>query len=77
MPSPAFASIALALGAATAGVDYSPRHGARCPWCKKKMRIYSTLPWDGNIRIRYHHCENDRCPLARMKTSVKSVESEK
>jgi len=66
--------ISATIGTATAGVDFSPRTGAVCPWCEKKARIYRTLTWEDKTRIRYHRCENDRCPLATMRVSIKSIE---
>ncbi len=59
---------------ASAGVDYSPRLGARCPWCENRARIYKTMAWEDNTRIRYHRCENGRCVLSAMGVSIKSIE---
>lgn len=59
---------------ASAGVDYSPRLGARCPWCGHRSRIVSTRPWEDNTRIRYHKCENVKCPIHTMRVSIKSIE---
>ncbi len=66
--------IALATNTAESGVDYSPKFGALCPWCGKKTKIYKTTPWDENLRIRYHRCQNDRCALAATGVTVKSIE---
>ncbi len=60
--------------AAENGVDYSPRTGATCPSCGKKARIYSTKPWEGTARIRYHRCENTACVLHALGVTIKSVE---
>lgn len=68
------ARIVVARDEAAAGVDYSPRAGALCPLCGEKSRIYSTLAWEDNTRIRYHRCENGRCPMASLKVSIKSIE---
>lgn len=69
--------IAAAKEKASAGVDFSPRTGAICPWCETKSRIYRTLPWEDATRIRYHTCENGKCPLATMRASIKSIEIDK
>jgi hypothetical protein len=59
---------------AETGVTYSSRHGAPCPWCGKKSRIYRSLPWEDATRIRYHRCETGTCPLAALRVTIKSVE---
>lgn len=59
---------------AAKGVDFSPRAGALCPLCGEKSKIYSTLPWEDNTRIRYHRCENGSCPMSSLKVSIKSIE---
>jgi hypothetical protein len=64
--------VALAEG----GVDYSARLGARCPWCGQRTKVYSTRPWESDVRIRYHHCINSACVLAAMNKTVKSVQVE-
>jgi len=56
------------------GVDYSARHGALCPACREKAKIYSTKPWEGSTRTRYHHCINVACYLCAMKVTIKSIE---
>lgn len=61
---------------AAGGVDYSPRQGALCPWCKKKTKIVSTRPWEDNTRIRYHRCKNIMCPLSSGQVNIKSIEVE-
>lgn len=66
--------VVLAKEEASAGVDYSSRLGAACPWCGKRAKIYCTLPWESQTRIRYHRCENGICPLATMRVSIKSIE---
>lgn len=58
------------------GVDYSSRHGALCPACGGKARIYSTKPWDGTTRVRYHYCEAAGCFLSAMRVTIKSIEVE-
>jgi hypothetical protein len=38
-------------------VDYSPQYGAVCPVCHHGYApVYTTRPWEGNLRIRYHAC---------------------
>jgi hypothetical protein len=59
---------------AAKGVDYSPRAGALCPLCGERSKIYSTMPWEDNTRIRYHRCENGSCLMASLKVSIKSIE---
>jgi hypothetical protein len=68
------AKIAMAIETASAGVDYSPRTGATCPWCGRRSRIYKTMPWEDTTRIRYHQCENHACVMASMRISIKSIE---
>jgi hypothetical protein len=59
------------------GVVFSPRTGATCPFCgRKRIRIYSTKPWDGRNRIRYHRCQNPVCLLHKMDQTIKSVEED-
>lgn len=70
----ATAMIVLKKQEAENGVDFSQRHGARCPACKSKARIYSTKPWEGSTRTRYHHCENGACFLCAMRVTIKSIE---
>lgn len=44
------------------GVDYHRITGARCPKCKMDSAFVSnTLPWEDNIRIRYHDCRRSGC----------------
>jgi hypothetical protein len=69
-----FGKVAKAKELAENGVDFSPRHGARCPWCESKCRIYRTMPWDGNVRVRYHRCERSGCVIASLRVSIKSIE---
>lgn len=66
--------IVMATKEAAAGVDYSSRFGAVCPWCKKRTKVYKTMSWDGDTRIRYHSCDNIRCVLGSIGISIKSVE---
>ncbi len=61
---------------AEAGVDFSPRLGARCPSCGERAKIYSTKPWEEAIRIRYHRCDNKICVLCQMGQTIKSVEED-
>ncbi len=69
--------IVLAKRKADQGVDYSPKHGALCPMCGEKARIYSTKPWDGPVRVRFHRCDNQACALASMRISIKSLEEDR
>ena len=68
--------LALQVATASAGVDYSHRHGATCPGCGERARIVKTLPWEGSTRIRYHRCENPRCLLCAARATIKSVEED-
>lgn len=70
----AMASLAEAKRRASAGVDYSSRFGALCPWCGQKTKITRTTPWEENVRIIYHRCENRCCVLTVMNISIKSIE---
>lgn len=71
------AAVATAMEEAGAGVDYSPRHGAVCPWCgRKRIPVYRTMPWSGGARVRYHHCPTKGCLLHDMNVGVKSVQEE-
>lgn len=39
------------------GVDYDPENGGVCPLCgQKKCKIYTSLPWGGGYKFRYHRC---------------------
>lgn len=66
--------IVIARREAAAGVDFSPRVGALCPWCHRKAKGYRTLPWEDATRIRYHRCENHDCPISTMNVTIKSIE---
>lgn len=67
-------TMVLAKKTAEAGVDFSPKSGAICPGCDTKTKIYKTMPWEENTRIRYHRCTNPRCIIAVLKNTVKSIE---
>lgn len=54
------------------GVDYDAKDGALCPYCKEKVRIHVTKPWFGELRLRYHRCENPACALCILGQSIKS-----
>ena len=44
----------------TGGVTYDRRVGAECPMCRlPKCYVRDTMPWQDDIRIRYHVCR--RC----------------
>ncbi|SDP85099.1 hypothetical protein [Desulforhopalus singaporensis] len=66
--------IAAARQQAQGGVDYSPKNGARCPWCDQRAKIYKTTPWEDNVRVRYHRCIEPGCALSSMGVTIKSVE---
>lgn len=69
--------IALAKEAAAAGVDFSPRFGAVCPWCNAiRLPVYRTMPWIGKMRVRYHRCNNKECVLNILTITVKSLEED-
>lgn len=72
----ATAMIVLKKQEAENGVDYSPRYGALCPACGNRARIYSTKPWEGITRTRYHYCETAGCFLNAMRVTIKSIEVE-
>ena len=69
------AIIVLAIQKASQGVEYTPKYGAVCPFCgSKRIRTYSTKPWKDSLRVRFHKCQNKRCPLYKQNISVKSVQ---
>jgi len=68
-------AIAAAITLAQAGVDYSPRTGATCPCCKaENLRVETTKPWYGTMRVRFHVCANSRCLICTLGQRVKSIE---
>jgi hypothetical protein len=70
-------TVATAIEEAKAGVEYSPRHGAICPWCgRRRIPTYKTMPWGTGGRVRYHHCPNSKCLLHDMGAGIKSVQGE-
>ena len=71
------AHLADLIARAAAGVDYRPRTGALCPGCGRPAKIYKTLGWDGNTRVRYHKCVNPGCLLCAAGRGIKSVEVDK
>jgi hypothetical protein len=73
----AISRIVLARRDAAGGIDYTAKSGAPCPYCGERSRSYRTLPWEDTTRIRYHRCENLKCPLATMKITIKSIEADK
>jgi len=73
----AAAVIALAIKQAQAGVDYSPRTGATCPCCgAQKLRVETSRPWAGRMKVRFHVCANPRCLLCQLGQRIKSVEED-
>lgn len=74
MSRPSVRAIAEAVAKAEAGVDYSAKNGAVCPWCKARTRIVKTMPWDGDLRVRYHKCDQRGCVLSSINQTVKSVQ---
>jgi len=79
MRSQVIAIIAKVKEKADRSVDYTPRYGAVCPDCGKRMNIVTSRPWSDGIKVRYHKCGNvaGGCLLAIMQTAVKSVQKEK
>jgi hypothetical protein len=75
--NPTVTKLVLARQNAAAGVDFSSRHGAKCPWCGKRAKIVATRQWEDTTRIRYHRCETATCPLCSMDVGIKSIEVEK
>ena len=71
------AHLADLIARAAAGVDYRPRTGALCPGCGRPAKIYKTMGWDGNTRIRYHRCRTDGCLLCAARATIKSVEEDR
>ena len=68
--------LALAITTAEAGVDYTNRNGATCPWCgQRRVKVVTTRAWSGQLRIRYHNCQNRECLLCKLKTGIKSVQT--
>lgn len=50
-------AIAVAVALVNQGVDYTSKDKAPCPLCgSRKVKVTNTLPWEGDIRIRYHQC---------------------
>ena len=72
-----FALVSKAREKAAAGVDYSSRTGALCPYCGKKAKIYNTRPWEGITRVRYHRCRNTACLIASLGITIKSIEEDR
>ena len=68
------AKIAKAKDLAAGGVDFSPQNGAGCPWCRRPVKIVKTMPWQDNMRIRYHRCQSPGCVLSHLAVTIKSVE---
>lgn len=68
------AQLALMIERASAGVDYRHRTGALCPCCGRPVKIYKTLRWEGNVRVRYHKCTNPKCLISAAGKGIKSVE---
>ncbi len=72
-----FALVAMAREKAAAGVSYSSRTGALCPFCGKKAKIYRTERWEGSLRVRYHRCQSTACLIASLGITVKSIEEDR
>ncbi len=72
-----FALVAKAREKAAAGVSYSSRTGALCPFCGKKAKIYRTTPWEGSLRVRYHRCQGTVCLIASLGITIKSIEEDR
>lgn len=68
-------AIAAAIILAQAGVDYSPKTGATCPCCRaEKLRVETSKPWDGTMKVRFHVCTNKGCLICKLGQRVKSIE---
>lgn len=68
-------AIEIAVVKARDGVDYSVKSGATCPMCgKKKIKVMSSPRWMGEMKVRYHKCQNPDCLLGKMGTLIKSVQ---
>jgi len=74
MPRPTIAQLVNAREQAASGVDFSPRFGAPCPWCGQRSKIYKTMAWEDNVRVRYHRCYTGGCVVANMNISIKSIQ---
>ena len=60
---------------ADAGVDYSVKYGGVCPVCATDhLPVITSRAWKGNVKIRFHKCNNADCILSRMGVSIKSVQ---
>mgnify|MGYP001592407100 CR=1 FL=1 len=70
------AIVSKAKARADQAIDYSPRYGAVCPECGKRMKIITSRPWEGGLKVRYHRCQNlsGQCLLAYWQMTVKSVQ---
>lgn len=69
--------LARAKNIAQSGVDYTPRHGAICPWCgTTKLPITRTMKWEGQTRTRYHKCPTPSCIIAKLEIGIKSIEED-
>ncbi|MEJ2691376.1 MAG: hypothetical protein P8130_15830 [Deltaproteobacteria bacterium] len=63
--------------AAGNGVDYSPQFGAVCPFCKTpRAHVRASLPWENNMKIRYHLCANRQCPMQQLNITIKSIQED-
>lgn len=69
-------AIKMAVAKAREGVVYSPKDGATCPLCGERCLVVSSPKWSGSLKVRYHRCNNPKCVLASLKTSVKSVQED-
>jgi formate dehydrogenase maturation protein FdhE len=70
------ATIQVAVAKAREGVVYSPKKGALCPVCGKRCPVVSSPKWDGDIKVRYHKCNNDKCIIHTTGVTVKSVQKD-
>ena len=54
------------------GVDYDVKNGAVCPYCGQRARVHKTIPWYGELKLRYHRCANPDCIFAQIDKCIKS-----
>lgn len=66
--------MARVLNMAKSGVDYDARDGARCPVCGQRSKVVTSRPWQENIKVRYHVCQNEYCPFHISNTQFKSIQ---
>lgn len=65
-------AVADAIKKARDGVDYDVRDGAACPYCGHRTKVHRALRFDGDLRLRYHRCNNPECVLAVVEENIRS-----